>query len=61
MTGRRQPHIGDMAFHKGNLDPRIVADVSNDKERIKLKIGNIETQWVRADNYTYQRREERKP
>lgn len=49
----RKPHVGDIASHKGGLDPRIVAEVSEDKNFIRLRIFELVTDWVPAENYTY--------
>ena len=51
---KRKPQVGDMAWHKGGLDPRPVAKVSEDGKEVKLTIGSIETAWLRADNYDYE-------
>ena len=46
---------GDIAHHLGQLDPREVAEVSADKQQIKLKIGARITDWIRRRNYTFTR------
>ena len=50
----RNPQVGDMADHKsGSLDPRPVAEVSEDGKQIKIAIGTLITDWLPAKNYTY--------
>lgn len=51
---RRKPRVGDWADHKsGTLDPRPVAEVSEDGKQIKIKIHTLVTDWLPASNYTY--------
>lgn len=50
----RKPHVGDSADHKSRtLDPRPVADVSEDGKWIRLQIHTLVTDWLPAKNYTY--------
>lgn len=46
----RKPHVGDIAHHP-TLDSRPVAEVNEDRTKIKLQIGNIVTPWLPAKNY----------
>lgn len=46
-----------MAWHKGGLDPREVAEVSDDSRSIRIIIGTLVTDWLPAKNYTYVRSE----
>lgn len=51
---RKKPRVGQSADHKSrSLDPRPVAEVSDDGKMIRLQIGTILTDWVPASNYTY--------
>lgn len=51
---KRKPHVGDMADHKsGELDPRPVAEVSEDGRNVRLQIGSTRTPWLQADNYDF--------
>ena len=50
---KKKPSIGAMAWHKGGLDPRPVAEISEDGSRIRLSIWGHLTDWVPAKNYTY--------
>lgn len=51
----RTPKVGQWADHKsGSLDPRPVAEVSEDGKQIRLLFwGNPSEQWFPAKNYTY--------
>ena len=49
----KKPQVGYIAWHKGGLDPRPVAEVSKGREMIRLDILGIITDWLPADNYTY--------
>jgi hypothetical protein len=50
----RKPHVGDMAWHKGGLDPRPVAEVSEDQKMVRLSIFGHLTDWVPARNYDFE-------
>lgn len=52
-TPVKTPKVGDIAHHKGGLDPRPIADVDVESNRIKLQIGSVQTEWVPMENYTY--------
>lgn len=48
------PKVGQWADHKNRqLDPREVAEVSENGKKIRLQIGTIVTDWVPAKNYDY--------
>lgn len=51
----KKPQVGYVAWHKGGLDPRRVAEVrlSSSGQMIRLDINGYITEWVPADNYTY--------
>lgn len=52
--GARKPRVGDWADHKSrSLDPRPVAEVSEDGTQIKLRIHTLVTDWLPAKNYTF--------
>lgn len=54
MVKNRKPQVGDRADHKSrSLDPRPVAEVSEDGKQIRLQIGTIITDWLPARNYDY--------
>lgn len=50
----RKPVIGAMAWHVDGLDPREVVDVDRAGRRVRLNILGIATDWLPAENYTYQ-------
>lgn len=50
---KRKPHVGDMAWHKGGLDPRPVAEVSENGKQVRLQIHTLVTDWVPARNYVF--------
>ena len=62
MPGRK-PQVGDIAHHKGGLDPRRVVRVGRavpadyDRERlcVGLQIGTVEAWPCPASNYTFTR------
>ena len=54
MMAKRKPQVGDMAWHKGGLDPRPVAEVSGDGKKVRLTIHTIVTDWVPASNYDFE-------
>jgi hypothetical protein len=54
---RRKPHVGDMAWHKGGLDPRPVAEVSEDSKQVRLQLHAMVTDWVPARNYDFEERD----
>lgn len=44
--------VGDRADHKmGHLDPRPVAEVSENRRWIRLQIGTLVTDWIPSTNY----------
>lgn len=49
----KKPAVGKIAWHKGGLDPRPVAEVSDGGKFIKLNIFGYVTTFVPAENYTY--------
>lgn len=50
----RKPRVGDFADHKSRtLDPRPVAEVSDDGKKVRLQIGTVVTDWIPAKNYTF--------
>ena len=49
----KKPQVGYIAWHKGGLDPRPVAEVSSGGGMIRLNILGYITDWVPADNYEY--------
>lgn len=50
----RKPQVGDLADHKSrSLDPRPVAAVHEGGALIKIKIGDLISDWLPAENYTY--------
>lgn len=52
-SGLIRTDAGNVAWHKGGLDPREVVEVSDDGKRIKIRIGTLVTDWLPAKNYTY--------
>ena len=58
----RQPHVGDSADHKsGQLDPRPVSWVSDDRTAIKLRLFTSDTPELPAANYTFRATSESLP
>jgi hypothetical protein len=49
----KKPAVGKIAWHKWGLDPRLVAEVSDDGKFIRLNIFGHITPFVPAKNYTY--------
>jgi hypothetical protein len=50
---KKKPVVDRIAWHKGGLDPRRVAEVSEDGTQIRLDILGYITTWLPAENYTY--------
>lgn len=50
----KKPEVGQWADHKsGTLDPRPVAEVSEDGTQVKLRIHTLVSDWVPAKNYRF--------
>lgn len=50
---RPRPVVGQMAWSRAGLDPRPVAEVSEDGKQIRLDILGLITEWVPAYNYHF--------
>lgn len=50
---RPRPIVGQMAWSRAGLDPRPVAEVSEDGKEIRLNILGLITEWVPAFNYHF--------
>lgn len=48
------PTADAIAWHRGGLDPRRVAEVSEDGTKIKLDILGLISDWLPARNYRYE-------
>jgi len=50
------PKVGDMADHRSRqLDPRPVSEVNPHQTHLRLMIGDLLTDWLPVDNYTFTR------